>query len=88
MVAPNETEPNAVGYTISDMRRDLLDVHRRLVAMGDTGVYYFDGLEVFDLSLIERYAADQCHPNGDGIEVMADNFDRAVMTPMLALRSS
>ena len=82
---PNETEPNIVGYTISEMRRDLSDVHQRLVAMGDFHVHYFDGLEVFDLSLIERYAADQCHPNGDGIEVMADNFDRVVMTRMLAL---
>ena len=82
---PHETAPNIVDYTISDMRRDLSDVHQRLVAMGDSHVHYFDGLEVFDLSLIERYAADQCHPNGDGIEVMVDNFDRVVMTPMLAL---
>ncbi len=81
----NETEPNVVGYTISDMRRDLLDVHGRLVAMGDTGVHYFDGLEVFDLSLIERHTEDQCHPDGDGIEIMADNFDRVVMERMLPL---
>ena len=82
---PNETEPNVVGYTIGDMRRDLLDVHRRLAAMGDSHVHYFDGLEVFDLALIERYTEDQCHPDGDGIEVMAANFDRVVMERMLPL---
>jgi hypothetical protein len=38
---------------------------------------------VFDLDLLARYTEDQCHPNGDGIEVMADNFDRVVMAEMM-----
>ena len=80
---PHETTPNAVGYTICDMRRDIADVHRRLVEMGDVNLHYFDGLEVFDLHLIAQYAKDACHPDGDGIEVMADNFDRVVMSPLL-----
>ena len=52
--------------------------------MGDRNLYCFDGLEVFGLEQIARYAEDECHPNADGIEVMADNFDRAVMQPLLA----
>ena len=82
---PNENQPNAVGYTIEAMRCDIVDVHKRLVEMGDDNLQYFDGLQVFSLAEIDRYAEDQCHPEGDGIEVMADNFDRNVMTPMLAV---
>ncbi len=76
---PHETEPNQVNYTISGMRRDMEEVHRRLVELGDRNLIYVNGLEVFDLNLIARYAEDQCHPDADGIEVQADNFDRAVM---------
>jgi hypothetical protein len=59
------------------------DVHRRLVGLGDANLIYVKGLEVFDLDLIARYTEDQCHPDGDGIEVQADNFDRAVMDRLL-----
>ena len=64
------------------MRRDIADVHGRLVEMGDGNLHYFDGLEVFDLDLIAQYAEDACHPDGDGIEVMADNIDRIVMSTL------
>ena len=80
---PHETVPNAVNYTIEGMRRDMEDVHRRLLSLGDRNLIYVDGLEVFDLELIERYTEDQCHPDGDGIEVQADRFDRAVMDRLL-----
>ena len=80
---PRETEPNAVGYTIGAMRRDMEEIHRRLVALGDNNVIYVNGLEIFDLDLIARYAEDQCHPDADGIEIQADNFDRAVMNRLI-----
>ena len=80
---PHETVPNAVNYTSEGMRRDMEDVHRRLLSLGDRNLIYVDGLEVFDLELIERYTEDQCHPDGDGIEVQADRFDRAVMDRLL-----
>ncbi len=75
---PHETEPNVVGNTIGQMRDDIRDVHARLVARGDRHLYHFNGLDVFNLDEIARYAEDQCHPNGDGIEVMAENFYRNV----------
>jgi lysophospholipase L1-like esterase len=80
---PNETEPNRVDYTIGAMRDDMKDIHRHLVDLGDTNLIYVNGLEVFDLELIARHAEDQCHPDGDGIEIQADNFDRAVMAKLL-----
>ncbi|MBT3346411.1 MAG: GDSL family lipase, partial [Gemmatimonadetes bacterium] len=80
---PHETEPNAVGYTIGGMRRDMEDVYERLTGLGDTNLIYVNGLEVFDLDLIAKHTEDQCHPDGDGIEIQADNFDQAVMERLL-----
>jgi len=82
---PHETTPNAVGYTVTGMRRDMEDVYHRLTSLGDDRLIYVDGLEVFNLELIERYTEDQCHPDSDGIEVQAANFDRAVMDRLLAV---
>lgn len=76
---PHETTPNVVNYTIAGMRRDIEDVYQRLVDSGDENVIYVNGLEVFTTDLIAQYTTDQCHPNGDGIEIMGENFDRAVM---------
>jgi len=80
---PHETAPNAVSYTIGGMRRDMEDVYQRLTGLGDDHLIYVNGLEVFSLELIARYTTDQCHPDGDGIEVQADCFDRAVMDRLL-----
>ncbi len=80
---PTETTPNPVGYTISGMRRDLKDVAERLIDAGDVNLSYADGLNVFSLAEIEACTEDECHPNADGIEQMAENFDRVVMQPNL-----
>ena len=75
----NETTPNAVGYTVAAMRADMELVHRRCVAAGDTNLHYVDGLTILNLDEIARYAKDQCHPNADGIDLMADRFSARVM---------
>lgn len=80
---PHETTPNVVNYTIGRMRQDIADVRERLVEAGDENLFYYDGLGVFDLDLIAEYTLDQCHPNGDGIEIMADNFDQTVMADLI-----
>ena len=59
---PHETKPNAVGFTIGAQRAAMEEVHGRLVDLGDENLMYVNGLEVFDLDLIGRYAEDQCHP--------------------------
>lgn len=68
-------------YTISGMRRDIEAAHRALVDESDI-YYYFNGLDLFDEELIERYTEDLCHPDGNGIEIMADHFNRVVMSVM------
>ena len=71
---PHETTPNVLGYTIQGMREDIEDAHGRLARRGDGNLFYFDGLELFNLAEIARYAEDQCHPDADGIELMAEHF--------------
>ena len=77
---PNETTPNVVGNTIRQMRTDIDEVHRRLVSRGDQNLHYVNGLEVFSEVEIAEYTQDQCHPNGDGIELMAEHFLENVMS--------
>ena len=71
---PHETAPNVVGYTIQGMRDDIEDAHDRLARRRDDKLFYFDGLDLFSLDEIARYAEDQCHPDADGIELMAEHF--------------
>ena len=81
---PHETTPNVVGYTIQGMRADIEDACDRLVRRGDRNLCYFDGLDLFNLDEIAQYAEDQCHPDGDGIELMAEHFLERVVarTPL------
>ncbi len=82
---PHETTPNRVDYTISQMREAIEDVWQRLVDAGDRHLGCVNGLDVFNLDLIAEHTEDQCHPSADGIELMADNFDRAVMSKLLVM---
>lgn len=71
---PRETDPNLLNYTISGMRHDIEAVYQILADRGDRNLFYFNGLDLFSVAEIERYAEDQCHPNGEGIELMGRNF--------------
>ena len=75
---PNETVPSVNGNTVQQMRETLEEVHRRLTARGDQNLYYVNGLELLSEAENVAYTQDQCHPNGDGIELMGEHFiDRA-----------
>ena len=41
---------------------------------GDENIHYFNGLDMFNLDEIAAYTQDQCHPNGDGIELQGEHF--------------
>ena len=71
---PHETRPNLVGYTIGGMRDDIEDACDRLSRRGDGNLYHCNGLELFSVDEIAQYAEDQCHPDADGIELMAEHF--------------
>lgn len=76
---PRETQPNPMGYTMADMRRDMAAVHSRFVEAGDRNLHYIDGLRLFSTEENLRYTADQCHPNAEGIDLMAEHFSEHVM---------
>lgn len=76
--SPRESVPSAAGISLEDMRETLIDVVCRLKSCGDEKVKYFDGLELFGTDLVEAYQPDNCHPNGDGYEIMGRNFSAAV----------
>ena len=77
---PRETQrATAVSPTLQEMRQELSDAVERLKACGDRNVHYFDGLDLFGPNLVEKYLPDQLHPNGDGYELLAENFSRVVM---------
>ena len=71
---PHETTPNVVAYTIGGMREDIEDACDRLSRRGDGNLYHCNGLELFSVDEIAQYAEDQCHPDADGIELMAEHF--------------
>ena len=74
-----ETEPNAVGMTAVKMRAEVLDAFERLKADGDENLYYFDGLKLFDCELVPTLMYDGLHPNGDGYELLGENFAKVVL---------
>jgi len=84
---PMETTPNAAGYNITGMRRDMSIIHLRCVEAGDANLPYVDGLKIFSLDDIARYTTDQCHPNSEGIALMADRFSELVMQPLMRISS-
>ena len=77
--APRETEPNAVGLSLSLMREEVADAVRRMVDCGDANLHYFDGLRLFGEHLAADYQPDRCHPNGDGYEILGKNFLDSVL---------
>lgn len=77
---PHETKPNLLNYTIQGMRKDIAEVHSRLKAWGDENLYYFNGMNLFTLEENARYTQDQCHANGDGIELQGEKFLDQIMS--------
>jgi len=84
MYPSREKEPNAVGCTMRDVRDAIRDVCQRLTDAGDRNLSFYDGLQIFGRAEMEQYSADQCHPDADGIEVLAEAFDRIVMSDLMS----
>ncbi len=81
---PRESTPNAVGYTLEGMRRDMQDVHRRCVEGGDRNLYYVSGYTLFTAEDIEEHAPDdKCHAGAAGIDLQAERFIKHAMPLLL-----
>jgi lysophospholipase L1-like esterase len=73
-----ETVENRVGLTTVKMRAVILNVVTQLKTMGDTNLYYVDGLLIFGEEH-KQYLVDKLHPSADGYRLIADNYERVVM---------
>jgi lysophospholipase L1-like esterase len=74
IIAPlRETESNAAGMSVEDMRTGVRSAFDDLLAYGDTAISYLDGRELFgegDLA----FMPDNLHPNPEGYKLMAERF--------------
>lgn len=71
---PHEQQPNIVGNTITKMRENIVEAAERMRRQGDQHLTDYNGLDLLNLDENATYTEDQCHPNGDGIELMAEHF--------------
>ncbi len=76
---PRETVPNAAGLSLSLMRSEIAEAHRRLVEAGDVHLSYADGLVLFGPDLVGPRLPDDLHPDGDGYEQMGLNVIEKVL---------
>ncbi|OVE77952.1 hypothetical protein BVX99_01095 [bacterium F16] len=82
---PRETTPNAVRFTLSAMREELIDAVDRIKRVaGDDRIFYFNGLDIFGNDLVADYLPDDLHPNGDGYEIMGRNVAERIMPTLMA----
>ncbi len=68
-----ETTPNDVGFTLTAMRGEIVEVVSMLQELGDDNLHYVDGLKVFGSEHVEllEYGA---HPGPTGYRVLAEGF--------------
>ena len=74
---PREITPNAVGFSLRDMRDEVAAAIRALKSSGDRHLHYFDGLELFGEEAA-HLLPDDLHPNAEGNHVLGTNFLRKV----------
>lgn len=70
---PRETTPNAVEFTLEDMRQEVAEAVEALRGMGDINLHYLNGLELFGPDLA-HLLPDDLHPDAEGYKIMGQNF--------------
>ncbi len=78
---PREQTPNAVGYTLVQMRQHVEEAVSLLCDAGDANIHYVNGLEIFGPELAE-YLPDELHPSHEGYARLAENFLARVAQPL------
>lgn len=68
-----EKTPNDVGLTLEFIRNEIKNVVEIMESLGDSNIYYLDGLSVFD-DQYEKLLPDNLHPNDEGYSIMAGNI--------------
>ncbi len=81
---PLETNNNAVGFNLTDMRQEVAQAVADLKSCGDANVHYVDGLKLFGKNL-GHMLPDDLHPNAKGYKLMGQNFVNEVAKPVFKL---
>lgn len=68
-----EDTANEVGFTLKQMRAEVLTAVETLRSHGDANIHYIDGLDVFS-SEHAHLLPDDLHPNSEGYGLMARNL--------------
>lgn len=68
-----EIVPNAVGFTLPEMRAEVAAAVETLRAHGDAHIHYLDGLAVFGADLA-RHLPDDLHPDAEGYRIMGERM--------------
>lgn len=74
---PREDTRNAVGFTLAEMRDEVAEAVVAMQGLGDSNLYYVDGLELFGPDLA-HLLPDDLHPDAEGYKIMGGNFARKV----------
>lgn len=81
-----ETSPNKVGLTLPKMRVFIREAVEAMRSLGDSSLFYLDGLDVFGSEYADRLP-DKLHPDAEGYKIMAQqvisHFDRIGITDRL-----
>ncbi|ACQ78438.1 lipolytic protein G-D-S-L family [Beutenbergia cavernae DSM 12333] len=72
-----ETTPNAVDFTLEQMREDLRSVVDVLQAEGDANLHLVDGLSLLGLDEV-HLLPDALHPDGEGYRLMGERVALAM----------
>lgn len=70
-----ETNLNAVGFNLQQMRKDIFNAANTFNVNGDKNISYINGLNLISKSDVD-YLPDGLHPNNSGYEIMANNILR------------
>ena len=62
-----------VGFTLVDMRQEVVEAVQAMKDRGDANLHYVDGLEVFGPDLA-HLLPDDLHPDAEGYKIMGQNF--------------
>lgn len=81
-----ETTPNAVGFTLSDMREEVAAAADALRAYGDRNIHYVNGLDVLGPAH-GHLLPDKLHPNAEGYRLMGRNFLDKVIAQIFPKRA-
>jgi len=68
-----EETPNLVGFTLSEMRRQVQEIVEIFGSNGDDHLFYVNGLDILGKEHADLLP-DELHPNAEGYKLMGHNF--------------